>query len=174
MNTKTIYLAGGCYWGTEHFLKQIQGVRNTTVGFANGNCENPTYEQVCQHTTGFAETVKVEYDADQVSLDFLLSLYYKTIDPTSINKQGEDCGDQYRTGIYYTNDSDLPVIQASVAELAQHYDKPIAIEVMPLRNYYAAHEAHQDYLDKNPQGYCHIDPSLFELARKSKQSLLND
>src|SRR5574344_167767 len=165
----TIYLAGGCYWGTQHFLKQITGVLSTTVGFANGNTPNPTYEQVCSHTTGYAEPVRVDYDPDQVSLNFLLQLSYHPIDPTSVNRQGEDRGDQYRTGIYYTDPTDLPVIQQSVAELATSYNVPIAIEVMPLRNFFPAHTAHQDYLDKNPQGYCHIDPALFELAKKAKE-----
>lgn len=169
MNERVIYLAGGCYWGTEHFMKQIDGVIDTTVGFANGNCENPTYEQVCQHTTGFAETVKVVYDADKVSLPFFLDLYYKIIDPTAVNHQGEDFGDQYRTGVYYTDEAERPVIEASIKDLSQYYEAPIAIEVLPLRNYYPAHEAHQDYLDKNPKGYCHVSPELFAMARKAKE-----
>lgn len=171
MNRKRIYLAGGCYWGTQHFLKQIPGIEETKVGFANGDVENPTYEQVCQHTTGFAETVEVVYDVDKVSLNTILRLYFKTIDPTSVNKQGEDEGDQYRTGIYYVEQEDEPIIREAIAILQQKYNKPIAIEVLPLRNYYPAHEAHQDYLDKNPQGYCHVDPSLFALAKKGIKAL---
>ncbi len=163
---KTIYLAGGCYWGTEHFLKQVHGVLDTTVGFANGNVPNPTYNQVCTHTTGFAETVCVCYD--DVALEQLLELYYMTIDPTSVNRQGEDEGDQYRTGIYYTDPADLPVIQQSIRQLASRYKAPIVIEVEPLRNFYPAHEDHQDYLDKNPFGYCHINPELFSLAKRWK------
>lgn len=163
---KTIYLAGGCYWGTEHFLKQIHGVLDTTVGFANGNVPNPTYKQVCTHTTGFAETVCVHYD--DVALEQLLELYFMTIDPTSVNRQGEDEGDQYRTGIYYTDPADLPVIQQSISQLAQRYEAPIVIEVEPLRNFYPAHDDHQDYLDKNPHGYCHINPELFSIAKRWK------
>ena len=107
---KEIYLAGGCFWGTEHFLKQIEGVEATRVGYANGNIANPTYQQVCTGTTNFAETVKVQYDPDKADLPFLIDLYFKTIDPTSLNRQGNDRGTQYRTGIYYTDVADLPVI----------------------------------------------------------------
>lgn len=106
-STKEIYLAGGCFWGTEHFLKLIDGVETTQVGYANGNIANPTYKQVCTGTTDFAETVKVQYDPLKVDLPFLIDLYFKTIDPTSVNRQGNDKGTQYRTGIYYTDPADL-------------------------------------------------------------------
>lgn len=162
-----IYLAGGCFWGTEHFLKQIRGVEKTEVGYANSLVANPTYQEVCTGTTGAAETVKVVYNPQVVELDLLLNLYFHTIDPTSVNRQGEDCGLQYRTGIYYTDEADLPVIQAAIKELAKGYEKPIVIEQLPLVNFYAAEEYHQDYLDKNAGGYCHIHPELFELARKA-------
>lgn len=162
-----IYLAGGCFWGTEHFLKQIRGVESTEAGYANGNTPNPTYEEICHNNTGFAETVKVVYNPQEISLGLLLDLYFKTIDPTGINRQGNDRGPQYRTGIYYTNPADLPVIRKAISALAQNYQKPIAIEVMPLENFYKAEDYHQDYLDKHPGGYCHINPQLFEFARKA-------
>lgn len=165
---KEIYLAGGCFWGTEHFLKLIEGVKSTQVGYANGNIANPTYKQVCTGTTNFAETVKVEYDSEKVDLPFLIDLFFKTIDPTSLNKQGNDQGTQYRTGIYYTHPTDLPTIQETVNRLAANYPRPLVIEIKPLQNFYPAEEYHQDYLDKNPRGYCHIHPELFELARKAK------
>lgn len=165
---KEIYLAGGCFWGTEHFLKLIEGVKSTQVGYANGNIANPTYKQVCTGTTDFAETVKVEYDSEKVNLPFLIDLFFKTIDPTSLNKQGNDQGTQYRTGIYYTHPTDLPTIQETVNRLAANYPRPLVIEIKPLQNFYPAEEYHQDYLDKNPRGYCHIHPELFELARKAK------
>lgn len=165
---KEIYLAGGCFWGTEHFLKLIEGVKSTQVGYANGNIANPTYKQVCTGTTDFAETVKVEYDSEKVDLPFLIDLFFKTIDPTSLNKQGNDQGTQYRTGIYYTHAADLPTIQETVNSLAANYSRPLAIEIKPLQNFYPAEDYHQDYLDKNPRGYCHIHPELFELARKAK------
>lgn len=167
-STKEIYLAGGCFWGTEHFLKQVEGVEATQVGYANGNRANPTYQQVCTGTTDFAETVKVQYDPELVDLPFLIGLYFKTIDPTSLNRQGRDRGTQYRTGIYYTDSTDLPVIQETVSGLAAGYTRPLVVEIKPLENFYPAEDYHQDYLDKNPGGYCHIDPSLFDMARKAK------
>lgn len=166
-NQSEIYFAGGCFWGTEHFLKQIKGVEKTQVGYANGNIANPTYEQVCNGNTNFAETVKVTYDPQEVELPLLINLYFKTIDPTSINRQGNDRGSQYRTGIYYTDEADLPTIQSTIQALAKNYPKPLAVEVKPLSNFYKAEDYHQDYLDKHPGGYCHIDPALFELAKKA-------
>lgn len=165
----TIYLAGGCFWGTEHFIKQINGVINTEVGYANGNTENPSYQQVCSHTTGFAETVKVNFDTGRLDLKTLLNLYFMTIDPTSLNRQGGDSGDQYRTGIYYVDTKDLATIKQEIAALSKKYDKPIVIEVQPMKNFYRAEDYHQDYLAKNPQGYCHIKPELFALARNSNK-----
>lgn len=164
---KEIYFAGGCFWGTEHFFKQIRGVVSTEVGYANGNGENPTYEEVCKHTTGFAETVHVVYNPDQLSLETLLDLYFQTIDPTLLNRQGNDIGDQYRTGVYYTDPADEPIIRSSLAQLQKRYQASIVTECLPLKNFYTAEEYHQDYLDKNPNGYCHVRPELFELARRA-------
>lgn len=169
-STKEIYLAGGCFWGTEHFLKLIEGVEATQVGYANGNMANPTYKQVCTGTTDFAETVKVQYNPTMVDLPFLIDLYFKTIDPTSVNRQGNDRGTQYRTGIYYTDSADLPLIKETVNRLASAYPRPLAVEIEPLKNFYPAEDYHQDYLDKNPGGYCHIHPELFEMARKAKMT----
>lgn len=168
-NLSEIYFAGGCFWGTEHFLKQIRGVESTQVGYANGNIANPTYQQVCTGKTNFAETVKVQYDPKEINLKFLIDLFFKTIDPTSLNKQGNDRGTQYRTGIYYTDPADLPIIKAAVQKLAKGYSKPLVVEIEPLTNFYPAENYHQDYLDKNPGGYCHINPALFELARKANK-----
>ena len=164
-----IYFAGGCFWGTEHFMKQIKGVKATETGYANGNIKNPSYEEVCSGNTGFAETVKVSYDPQEVSLELLTDLYLKTIDPTSINRQGNDRGTQYRTGIYYTDPKDITVINKAIKNIAGKYNKPIAVEVKPLSNFYKAEDYHQDYLDKNTGGYCHINPELFELARKANE-----
>lgn len=170
MNTKEIYLAGGCFWGTEHFIGLVPGVISTEVGYANSRVANPTYRQVCTGDTGAAETVKVVYDADSVSLPFLLDLYYKTIDPTSLNRQGNDRGTQYRTGIYYTDPADSAVIAKSLSGLQASYNVPLAIEMSRLQNFYPAEDYHQDYLDKNPGGYCHIDPELFKLARTARDT----
>lgn len=164
---KEIYLAGGCFWGTDKYLSQLKGVLETEVGYANGNTENPTYEEVCHNHTGHAETVKVIYDDQQISLSFILSMYYETINPTSINRQGGDVGSQYRTGIYYTDQEDLETVNYSINDLQKKYEKKIAIEVLPLSNYYTAESYHQKYLDKNPNGYCHIGIAKFEEAKKA-------
>lgn len=165
-----IYLAGGCFWGTEAYLSAIRGVTYTEVGYANGKTKNPSYEDVCHRNTGHAETVRVEYDPDVISLEFLLELFYDSIDPTSRNRQGADIGTQYRTGIYYTNSDDLAVIERSIARLQAKYDVKIAIEVKPLENYYKAEEYHQKYLEKNPNGYCHIPKAKIE---KASNALVN-
>jgi peptide methionine sulfoxide reductase msrA/msrB len=167
---KEIYLAGGCFWGAEKYFNNINGVIETDVGFANGRTENPTYEEVCHNNTGHAETVRVSYDPEMISLSFLLELYYDMIDPTSVNRQGNDIGSQYRTGIYYTNEEDKPVILNSIKLLQKKYEKPVAIEVMPLKNYFLAEEYHQKYLDKNPKGYCHISADKFKKASLAKEN----
>ena len=167
--TKEIYFAGGCFWGTEHFFKQIEGVLETEVGFANGHTENPTYKEVYTDQTGFAETVYVKYNPDVVSLEFLPNMFFKAIDPTSLNKQGEDEGTRYRTGVYYTSDDDLAVIEKVFAQEQQNHQQPLAVEKLPLQNYYSAEDYHQDYLDKNPTGYCHLPVALFEFARQAKE-----
>ena len=167
-NMKEIYLAGGCFWGTEHYLKQIHGVTKTEVGYANGITKDPTYQEVCTDRTQFAETVHVTYDPHVISLEFLLGLYFKAIDPTSLNRQGHDLGTQYRTGVYYTDPTDLSVIRKVFDEEQRGLNELIAVEVEPLKNFYKAEEYHQDYLDKNPTGYCHLPSSLFEYARKAK------
>ena len=166
--TKDIYFAGGCFWGTEHYFKQIEGVAITEVGFANGHTENPTYKEVYTDRTGFAETVFVRFYPDVVSLEFLLRMFFKAIDPTSLNKQGHDEGTRYRTGVYYTDPADLPVIEKVFAEEQKNCEQPLVVEKLPLHNFYTAEEYHQDYLDKNPDGYCHLPLSLFEFARKAK------
>lgn len=168
MDVKTIYLAGGCFWGTERFMQLIPGVIDTEVGYANSTVPNPSYRQVCSGTTGAAETVKVTFDADSVTLPFLLNLFYKTIDPTSLNRQGNDRGTQYRTGIYYTDPSEAPVIASSIEALQADYSRPVVVEVQPLQNFYPAEDYHQDYLEVNPGEYCHINPALFRMAREAK------
>lgn len=163
-NVKTIYLAGGCFWGLEKYVSLVQGVVSTEVGYANGNRDNAKYGD----GSGSAETVKIEYDPEVAWLPFLLGLYYDAIDPTSFNRQGNDVGAEYRTGIYYTDPADKAVIEQSLAELQKGYSDPIAVEVGPLVRYTTAEEYHQDYLDKNPGGYCHIPRKLFEAAAAAR------
>ena len=166
---KEIYFAGGCFWGTEHYFKQIEGVVDTEVGFANGHTKNPTYKEVYTDTTGFVETVHIQYNPEVVSLEFLLQMFFKAIDPTSLNKQGHDEGTRYRTGIYYTEAEDLSIIEKVYQEEQKNYPQPLAVEKLPLENFYKAEEYHQDYLDKNPTGYCHLPKSLFDFAKNAKE-----
>lgn len=166
---KEIYLAGGCFWGTEHYLKQIRGVVATEVGYANGRGKNPTYEEVYTDTTGFVECVKVEYDPEILPLEKVVELYFVSIDPQSLNKQGNDIGTRYRTGIYYTDLSDRVTIEEVYRAVESKIGGEIVVELEPLRNFYTAEEYHQDYLDKNPAGYCHLPYCLFEYARKANK-----
>lgn len=165
---RKIYLAGGCFWGTEHLFSLVDGVESTEVGYANSNFENPDYKLVCTGVTGAAETVEVAYDDMKVGLSELLTLYFRGIDPLSVNKQGNDTGTQYRTGIYYNDAADLPVIESVVATVQRRHSLPLAVEVLPLKNFYPAELYHQDYLYKNPDGYCHLDPALFKEVKKRK------
>ena len=159
---KIIYFAGGCFWGTQKFFDQFEGVTATEVGYANGPTENPCYQEVCAKS-GHAETVRVEYDSSRISLEKLIEYYFMTIDPLSYHRQGADMGIQYRTGIYYVDEEDLPVIETCYAKEQEKYKRKMEVELLPLENFYTAEEYHQKYLDKNPGGYCHIPRALFDL-----------
>lgn len=164
---KTIYLAAGCFWGAEHYFKQIRGIVSTEAGFANGNIFHPTYAEVATDCTGYAETVKVDYDTEYIGLERVLQFYFKAIDPLSVNRQGNDTGVRYRTGIYYTDEADLVSIRKIYDLVAGELKQPLAVEVKPLKNFYKAEAAHQDYLDKHPDGYCHISKNVMEFARSA-------
>src|SRR5690554_747847 len=140
-------------------MSRIDGVLDTEVGYVNGSKENPTYEEVCTGTTGHAETTYVKYDENKISLEELLNRFWNIIDPTVLNRQGPDIGNQYRTGIYYIDENDLEIINKTLEEQKTKYIKPIVTEILPLKSFYKAEEYHQDYLKKNPGGYCHIDLS---------------
>lgn len=275
MKTKTIYFAGGCFWGTEHYFKQVRGVVATQVGYANGRVPEsvslqprtgittnraqtadlvasattdqaepvdatdptqhavamdittnqaqpavvalgtltdeaqpiapetdlatftdlkqpivagsspatftdeaqpiapetaawaPTYEEVYTDTTGFAETVQLKYDPEQVSLRLLGELFFRSIDPTSLNRQGNDVGTRYRTGVYYTNPEDRELFESLFREVEQTVGASLAVELEPLQNFYPAEEYHQDYLDKHPEGYCHLPWALMQMAKEA-------
>lgn len=160
-----IYFAGGCFWGAEKFFRLVKGVLETEVGFANGNTQNPTYKEVYTDLTGFAETVRVRYDPSVISVRELTGLFLQMVDPLSVNRQGEDRGTRYRTGVYYTDPADEAEIAAAFVEVERALDQPLAVERMPLRNYFPAEEEHQRYLEKNPAGYCHLSPAVFKLAK---------
>ena len=162
--TKEIYFAGGCFWGTQHLIKQIRGVVRTEVGYANGSTPNPTYEEVYTDTTGYVETVRIEYNPEEVSLTLLLEIFFRSIDPTSLNRQGGDIGTRYRTGVYYTDTGDLATIEQMFLLIKEDYDEDIVVELEPLHSFYPAEEYHQDYLDKNPTGYCHVPYWLIAIA----------
>ena len=162
---KTIFLAAGCFWGAQHYLKQIRGIVETETGFANGNTDNPTYKEVYTDRTGYAEAVRVVFDPEVLPLKRLVQLYFDCIEPTSVNQQGEDKGTRYRTGIYYIEPEDRLTIQEVYDEVQRGYSAPLAVEVEPIRNFFPADESHQDYLDKHPDGYCHLPQALFEAAR---------
>lgn len=154
---KTIYLAGGCFWGMEKYFSLVRGVLSTLVGYANGTKDNPSYEDLKKGRDDAAETLKIEYDENVVSLEKLLELFLRAVDPYSVNKQGEDEGIQYRSGIYYLDEKDKEIIINYFHRInLQNY----AIEVLPLNRFFKAEEYHQDYLNKNPQGYCHINIAL--------------
>lgn len=161
---KTIYVAGGCFWGVEKYMGLIEGVVSTEVGYANGSSSSATYRD----GSGYTEAVKVEYDPDVAPLPFLLDLFYDVIDPTSLNRQGNDVGTDYRTGIYYVDPEDAAAVDASLAKLQKSYDAPVVVESGPLINYTPAEEYHQDYLERNPGGYCHIPRKLFDAAASAK------
>ena len=161
---KTIYLAGGCFWGVEKYFSLVKGVLSTRVGYANGELKNPSYEDLKSHRDNASETVEIIYDENVLSLEKLLELYLRVVDPYSLNKQGEDEGEQYRTGVYYLESSLEPLIK-------DYFDKVLnkgyKIEVLPLKSFYLAEEYHQKYLDKNPQGYCHIN--MAELKKEERR-----
>ncbi|QHJ72087.1 peptide-methionine (R)-S-oxide reductase [Planococcus halotolerans] len=174
-----IWFAGGCFWGVEAYMARVYGVYDVTSGYANGTTENPTYQEVLYENTGHAETVHVRYDPERIDLESLVSQFFMIIDPTLLNQQGNDKGTQYRTAVYYENEEDRAVIDKIASAEAERYDKPIVTEIEPLEHYYLAEEYHQDYLEKNPDGYCHIEfdsledqeiPSLIDPAAYPKPS----
>lgn len=165
-----IYLAGGCFWGTQKYFDQFDGVLQTETGYANGSTKNPSYEEVKYHNTGHAETVRITFDEGRLSLEKLLEYFFFVIDPFSVNRQGEDEGIQYRTGIYYTNPDQESRIRMFIRAQEQKLGGKVAVEVKPLENYYSAEEYHQKYLEKNPGGYCHIGKEYFTLQEKLKKA----
>ena len=162
---KEIYFAAGCFWGAQHFFAGVDGVKEAVAGYANGNGENPSYEEVYTDTTGFAETVRVTYDEKRIGLKELTELYFTIINPLSLNKQGGDIGTRYRTGVYYKEEADAEAIRPVFEAVSKRLGAPLAVELEPLRNFFLAEERHQDYLDKNPNGYCHVPLKTFRYLR---------
>lgn len=166
IKSSVIYLAGGCFWGMEKLMQSIPGVLDAQSGYANGTGEaDANYKTVCAGKTGFRETVRVSYDPARVSLDQLLFAYFAVVDKTAVNRQGHDVGTQYQAGIYYADDAAKAVVER-VAGVERARTPGFAVEIKPLKNFFPAEEYHQDYLDKNPGGYCHIP--FAEIARFSR------
>lgn len=163
---KTIFLAGGCFWGLQKFFDQFVGVTETEVGYANGPDWAPSYQEVCKDS-GHAETVRIVYDENGICLEKLLDMYFLVIDPVSVNQQGGDRGIQYRTGIFYTDEEQIPIIKKVFAQEEEKVGTKLAVLVEPLQNFFPAEEYHQKYLDKNPNGYCHIPADYFTLKANS-------
>ncbi len=161
-NRKTIYLAGGCFWGVEEYMSRIEGVISSNSGYANGTLKNPTYKEVCSGQTGHVETVRVVYDVTKTNLNILLDQFFRVVNPTTLNYQGNDHGTQYRSGIYYVDNEDCKVIVDYLEKLQEKYQQKVVVETMPLDVFYLAEEYHQKYLQKNPTGYCHIDLSILK------------
>lgn len=168
-NTQTAYFAGGCFWGLERYFQNVDGVTDTTVGYAQSTVESPAYEQVCAGGTDAAETVKVEFNPAQVSLRTLTLLFLEVIDPFSVDQQGEDRGRQYRTGMFYTDETQRAVYVAALEQLVDRQPQRPAVLVEPLRNFYPAEAHHQDYLVNNPGGYCHVPiAAIANVKRRQK------
>lgn len=182
MDKGEIVLAGGCFWGTEAYLKRLPGIIQTEAGYANSSTPQPSYEEVCSGETGAAEAVRVIYDKDVIPLPLLLEAYLRTIDPTLLNRQGNDRGTQYRTGIYWTDERDEPIVASELRKVERRMGRRVRVEARPLQSFYPAEPYHQNYLDVNPSGYCHVNladaadfvsehAADFAIARKTIQSL---
>ena len=157
---QVIYLAGGCFWGVEAFISRLKGVNNTEVGYANGRDLAPTYEKVCTGKTGHAETVKATYNPKIIPLEEILESFFKIIDPYSLNRQGPDIGTQYRTGIYWQEESQRDTVINFLRKKQKVSPERIVVEARPISSFYPAEGYHQKYLERNPQGYCHVDLNL--------------
>jgi peptide-methionine (S)-S-oxide reductase len=163
---KRIVLAGGCFWGVEAYYKKLRGVMNTNVGYTNGNIPNPRYEDLKAHRATHAEAVEIYYDEKEISLEKILEHMFRFIDPTSVNRQGGDIGIQYRTGIYYRDEEDRRLIAAFISRKNREYNGKVAVETVEEKGFYPAEDYHQDYLDKNPGGYCHVNLNLIRADEK--------
>lgn len=160
---KTIYFAGGCFWGVQAYFKQLKGVLSTRVGYANGTTAFPKYEDLKAGKADHAETVKIDYDNEVITIEELLEHFLRFVDPYSVDRQGHDVGHQYRSGVYYTDLLDAVDVQAY---FSAHLEPGYKIAIEMLRNFFPAEEYHQDYLDKNPGGYCHVNLNLIKPCEK--------
>jgi len=163
---KVIYIAGGCFWGVEGYFQKLKGITHTSVGYINGNTNNPNYKDLKAGLLTHAECVKVIYDPSIISLTTILEHMMRFTDPTTLNQQGDDIGIQYRSGIYYDDVDDEKIIKEFLSHLQTKYPKPLMVEASPNQGYYLAEDYHQDYLNKNPNGYCHVNLDLLLESEK--------
>lgn len=175
----TATLAGGCFWCTEAIFNRLKGVISVVSGYAASQVANPSYKEVCTGRTGAAEAVKITYDPSIISYDTLLEIFWHTHEPTTLNRQGNDVGPQYRSAIFYSNDEQKQIALASKEALEKSgaYNRPIVTEIVPFTNFYPAEDYHRDYYDKNrSQGYCMfvIDPKVKKLLKEYKQVLKDE
>ncbi len=161
----SLYLAGGCFWGMERVFKRLNGITDTLCGYVNGSMKNPSYEDIIRNETGYKEAIRIVYDPKKITLEKILKAYFICIDPTQTDGQGEDIGEQYQTGVYYTNpDQKKPLTDFFETEKEKYPE--FYVELKPLKNFYEAEDYHQDYLSKHPSGYCHI--GFIEMAEVNK------
>lgn len=158
---KKIILAGGCFWGIQAYYQRVKGITKTIAGYIDGLTERPSYEEVCDGS-GHAEAVYLEYDESVIDLETILKHLFRVIDPTQINRQGNDFGVQYRSAIYYFEENQKTISDNYIESIKQNYKKPIQTKVLLATTFYDAEEYHQKYLDKNPSGYCHINLNLLK------------
>lgn len=170
--TETAVFGGGCFWCTEAQYEMLKGVKSVVSGYANGITENPTYKEVCAGDTKHNEVIQIEYDPSVVTYKELVDFFWIAHNPTTLNRQGNDVGDQYRSGIYYTSDTQKQIAEASMKEAQKDWDQPIVTEIVPLKKFYTAEDYHQDYFEKNPyQGYCQavVSPKVSKFREKLKK-----
>lgn len=167
---KTIYFAGGCFWGVQEYFSRLPGVISTETGYANSNIDNPSYRDVCNGHSTASEAVAIKYDPEKISLADLTAHFFQIIDPLSVNRQGNDHGPQYRSGVYYTNEEQYETLKKLFAREQGQLGQPIATELVPLKNFWPAETYHQDYLKKNPGGYCHINLTPRNIDKSSDQN----
>lgn len=162
--TETAIFAAGCFWGTEAYFRSLPGVQSTDVGYSGGKTVNPTYEEVCTGRTGHAESLRIVFDPSKITFETLLKHFFRMHDPTSLNRQGGDVGSQYRSAVFHASPQQKRTAEETIAALSKSgkYRRPIVTEVAPAGAFYPAEEYHQDYLEKNPGGYCHVDLGLLK------------
>lgn len=148
--------AAGCFWGVQYYFDQIPGVTKTTAGYTGGHTENPTYEDVCTHTTGHAEAVELEFDEEQVSYETLVRQFFRMHNPTQLNRQGPDVGDSYRTALFYFDENQRQIAEQVRDEVQSVFDQPIVTQIVPAATFYVAEEYHQKFAERTGRGMCHV------------------